>query len=63
MLKVRFVHWQERNHWLGYLEDFPDYWSQGDSLEDLREHLLDLYRELTSGAIPGVRKLDELVVP
>lgn len=56
------VVWQEGGAWLGYLQDYPDYWTQGDSLEDLKEHLRDLYKDLTSGAIPGVRKVEELVL-
>jgi hypothetical protein len=38
-------------------------WTQGDSLDDLKDHLVDLYRDLTSGQLPGIRKIDELVVP
>lgn len=30
--------------------------TQGTSLENLREHLLDLYQDLPSGAIPHVRR-------
>jgi len=45
--------------WLGYLEEFPDYMSQGESPEELQEHLKDIHQELTSGHIPGVRKVAE----
>ena len=48
--------------WLGYLEEFPDYLTQGESLAELEEHLRDLFRDLTSGAIPGVRRVAELSV-
>lgn len=48
--------------WLGYLAEYPDYVTQGESLDDLREHLIDLYKDITSGLIPGVRKLAELKV-
>ena len=41
--------------WLGFLEEFPDYMTQGESLDELRENLKDLFEELTSGRIPGVR--------
>ena len=37
--------------WLGYLEEFPDYWTQGESLADLQEHLKDLYNDLTAGTV------------
>jgi hypothetical protein len=48
--------------YLGYLEDYPDYMTQGESEEDLKEHLLDLYRDLASGELPYVKKIDELVI-
>ena len=62
MRKVKFVYWKEDGAWIGYLQDFPDYWTQGKSLADLKEHLRDLYRDMTGGEIPGIRKVDELVV-
>jgi len=54
------VYWQQGEVWLGYLEEFPDYWTQGETLEELQENLKDLYHELTSGEIPGVRRVAEL---
>ena len=63
MHSVKYVHWQEGNWWLGYLEEYPDYWTQGETLQDLVEHLKDLYLDLSSGLIPGARKVGELVMP
>jgi predicted RNase H-like HicB family nuclease len=63
MHSVKYVHWQEGDWWLGYLEEYPDYWTQGDTLQDLVEHLKDLYLDLSSGYIPGARKVGELVMP
>jgi hypothetical protein len=60
MVTARYVYWQDGDQWLGYFEDFPDYWTQGESLEDLRALLQDLYRDLTSGEIPGLRRVAEL---
>lgn len=61
-MTARYVYWQEEGGWLGYLEDFPDYWTQGVSLEDLQAHLKDLYKDLTSGAIPNARRVANLQV-
>jgi hypothetical protein len=63
MQTVKFIYWQEGDAWLGYLQDFPDYRTQGETLEDLQEHLRDLYEDLSGGQVPGVRKVGELVVP
>jgi hypothetical protein len=63
MQNVKFIYWEENDAWLGYLEEFPDYWTQGESFEDLQEHLKDLFKDLTSGKIPGVRRIGELALP
>lgn len=62
MERKRFAYWQEEEMWIGYLEEFPDYWTQGETLEELKENLKDLYKELSSGAIPCVRRTAELEV-
>ena len=48
--------------WLGYFEDFPDYLTQGTTLEELQANLRDLYLDLTGGEIPGIRRVAELSV-
>jgi hypothetical protein len=59
---VKMVYWQEEDAWLGYLQEYPDYWSQGETLDDLKEHLKELYSDMTSGQIPGIRKVDDLIL-
>lgn len=54
MQTLKFVYWQDGDAFLGYLVEFPDYWTQGDSFDDLKSHLMELYRDLTSGEIPEV---------
>lgn len=61
-MTARYIHWQDGDHWLGYLEEFPDYLTQGESLADLQENLKDLFDDLTSGAVPGVRRAAELAL-
>jgi predicted RNase H-like HicB family nuclease len=62
MQRVNIVYWQEEDGWLGYLQEYPDYWTQGETLEDLKEHLKDLYKDVVSGEIPGIRRVGELEV-
>jgi predicted RNase H-like HicB family nuclease len=56
MTSTGFTYWQDNGMWLGHLDEYPDYTTQGITLEDLKEHLLDLYKELSSGSIPSVRQ-------
>jgi hypothetical protein len=62
MQSTGFTFWQHGNVWLGHLDYYPDYITQGTSFEDLKEHLLDLFKDLLSGAIPGARRHAELEV-
>ena len=58
----KFIYYQEDGMWIGWLEEYPDYRTQGETIEELKENLKDIYDEITSGAIPAVRKVGELVV-
>ena len=62
MSSAKIVYWQDEDAWIGYFQDFPDYWTQGKTLADLKRHLKDLYRDLTGGKVPGIRKVEELIV-
>ena len=62
MKTEKYIFWQDGAMWLGYFEEYPDYWTQGETEEELRENLLDIYKELTSGTIPNVRRRADLQV-
>lgn len=59
---IKFVYWKEQELWLGYLQDYPDYRTQGLTLEELKENLKDICADLSGGHVPQVRKVEELVV-
>jgi hypothetical protein len=62
MQVVKIVVWQDGDMWLGYLQDYPDCWTQGESLDDLKAHLADLYADLSIGKIPNARRVEDLIV-
>jgi hypothetical protein len=53
---------QEEEMFTGWLEEFPDYKSQTETLMELMDNLMDIYDELASGNIPHVHKVGELQV-
>lgn len=58
----RFIYYEEDGLVVGWIEEYPDYRTQGETMDQLQENLLDLYKELTSGEIPRVQKVGELSV-
>ncbi len=60
-MKAYFTYWKETDgRYLGYLNDYPDHWTQGDDLADLKTHLHDLLDMFHQVEIPGIRKVAEL---
>jgi predicted RNase H-like HicB family nuclease len=41
--KRKYVYWQAEDMWIGYMEEFPDYMMQGETVEELKENLADIY--------------------
>jgi predicted RNase H-like HicB family nuclease len=63
MQTAKYLHWgEEDGTFIGYFLDYLNDWTQGTTLDDLKERLRELYADLTSGQIPGVRRIDELAV-
>jgi predicted RNase H-like HicB family nuclease len=58
----KFMYYQDDDMLIGWLDDFPDYKTQGSTLDELKENLKDIYDELTSGRIPSVIHVGELRV-
>jgi len=62
MEKKKFIYYQEEDIFIGWFEEYPDYRTQGETLEELAENLRDIYSDLTGGHIPCVRRIGELEV-
>jgi predicted RNase H-like HicB family nuclease len=62
MKTIRYIYWQDEDMWLGYVEEFPDYMTQGETLEELQENFKDLYDDLSGAIIPDVRRVVELQI-
>lgn len=60
-MTTQFTYWQaDDGMYLGYLNGYPDHWTQGETLEDLKEHLRDLHSTFSGTSIPGIKKVEEL---
>ncbi|MBV5310647.1 type II toxin-antitoxin system HicB family antitoxin [Chromatium okenii] len=62
MKAVKFTSWKDGEFYIGFLNDYPDYMTQGLSKEELVDNLKSLLHDLEVGEIPYVRKVEELLV-
>jgi predicted RNase H-like HicB family nuclease len=59
---IKFTYWRDGDYYLGFLNDYPDYETQGMSKDELINNLKDLLADLESDQIPYVRKVEELAL-
>ena len=62
MKTLKFTYWRDGDYYLGFLNDYPDYETQGKSKAELVSNLKDLLADLESGEVPYVRKVEDLAV-
>ena len=62
MRTIKFTYWQDGDFFIGFLNEYPDYETQGITKEELAENLKDLLSDFESGKVPYARKTEELLV-
>ena len=43
---MEYTYWKDKDFYIGYLNDFPDYKTQAYSVSDLEENLKSLYDDI-----------------
>ena len=61
-MKHKYIYFKEEDMYIGYFEEYPDYRTQGASIQELEENLKDIYNELISDNIPNVYHVAELEI-
>jgi len=62
MKTLRYTFWQDGEFFLGYLNEYPEYETQGYSKDELLENLKSLLADIESGEIPFIKKVEEMVI-
>lgn len=63
-MKISIIYKEEDGWYVGHIQQYPDYESQGKTLDELKENLLDIYNDIKNGLVPDIKpsKVLELVV-
>ena len=47
MKAINYYYLENEGQWLGYLQDYPDYWEEAESFDSLQSQLSCLHFDLT----------------
>ena len=62
MRTTKYTFWQDGEFYIGFLNEYPDYETQGFSKEELLENLKSLLENIESKEILFIRKVEELAI-
>jgi len=64
-MELEYTYWQDGEYFVGYLNDYPDDSTQGISLSELEEALLEVYeiRQEEKKRLAAIRKTGKLRIP
>jgi len=47
LMRLSYSFWEvKEGGYIGYLNQYPDYWTQGDSIKELEDMLISLYGDI-----------------
>jgi predicted RNase H-like HicB family nuclease len=47
-MQLAYTYWEDKEWYLGYLNQYPEHWTQGRTLSELEEMLVSLYKDLVT---------------
>ncbi len=55
-MKTRVIYKEEDGWFVGHIQEYPDYESQGKTLEELKGNLLEVYDDIKEGLAKSIIK-------
>lgn len=57
------IAYKKENDWfIGHIQEYPDYESQGKTLDELKKNLIEIYNDINEGLVPDARPFQLLEV-
>ena len=56
MRSVKMTSWQDGDFFVGFLNQYPDYQTQGQTIDELKLQLKELLIDLESGQVPDIHR-------
>ena len=61
-MKLNIVYKKEKEWFIGHIQEYPDYESQGKTVDELKENLIEIYNDINKGLVPDAEPFQLLEV-
>lgn len=61
-MQLNIVYKKEKEWFIGHIQEYPDYESQGKTVDELRENLIEIYNDINKGLVPDAEPFQLLKV-
>jgi predicted RNase H-like HicB family nuclease len=61
-MKLNIVYKKEKEWFIGHIQEYPDYESQGKTMDELKENLIEIYKDINQGLVPDAEPFHLLEV-
>ena len=61
-MKLNIVYKKEKEWFIGHIQEYPDYESQGKTVDELKENLIEIYYDINKGLVPDAEPFQLLEV-
>ncbi len=61
-MKISIVYKEVDDWYIGHLQEYPEYESQGKTLDELKDNLLEIYHDIIKGLVPEAKPFKVLEV-
>lgn len=61
-MKINILYREEKAWFVGHIQEYPDYESQGTTLQELRDNLIEIYEDIRKGLVPDAQPFQILEV-
>jgi len=61
-MKINIIYKEGKGWFGGHIQEYPDYESQGRTLEELKDNLIEIYDDIRKGFVPDAEPFPILEV-
>ena len=51
-MKINIIYKKEKEWFIGHIQEYPNYESQGTTVDELKENLIEIYKDINKGLVP-----------